>query len=135
MKQKSFLLIFIAVIGLAAYSFGQNYSTIPTDSIHGFISPGGLMDTVLDNFGNKYNLRDIKIDSVKSILGGTQKSTTLISCNSGYFNLYFESGSGMEGTDSVQSPSAPSPLPARPGWSPSRVPQPHCPAPSPAPSR
>ncbi len=103
MKQKSFLLIFIAVIGLAAYSFGQNYSTIPTDSIHGFISPGGLMDTVLDNFGNKYNLRDIKIDSVKSILGGTQKSTTLISCNSGYFNLYFESGSGMEGTDSVQS--------------------------------
>ena len=96
MKKQSIILVLVAVIGLAAHSFGQNYSNIPTDSIHGYITPGGLMDTVFDNFGNKYGLRDIKIDSVKTRNGMMTKSKKL--CTGGYFNLYFEDGSGMEDT-------------------------------------
>ncbi|MFZ4401953.1 MAG: T9SS type A sorting domain-containing protein [Bacteroidales bacterium] len=94
---KKFILIFLlAVIGLTANSYGQYNNGSIADSSNLGITPSGFFDAVFDHYGNKYNLYDIKIDSVKTGIEGTLKSTNLL-CTSGYFNLYFETGSGMEG--------------------------------------
>ncbi len=56
------------------------------------MSPNGVLDNVFDNYGNKYNLLDVLINPNK-----TSSSTTLSNCSANsYFNLYFETGCGME---------------------------------------
>lgn len=59
-------------------------------------SPDSLLETVFDRYGNKYKLENIKIESDSSLL----RSSLL--CSSGYFDIYFETGSGMEGSSSVE---------------------------------
>jgi Secretion system C-terminal sorting domain len=56
------------------------------------ITPGGHFDLVFDHFGNKYLLEDLKN---KDNTNGKPKAA-FIGCSSGYFDLYFEPGSGME---------------------------------------
>ncbi len=63
------------------------------------LSPSALMDTVFDRFGNKYNLRDIKVDTVRR---SNPLGRTVQLCSAGYFDLYFETGSGMEGNFSPE---------------------------------
>lgn len=59
------------------------------------ITPGGYLDSVCDNLGNRYSLNDI--DANRPIPGGTAPTGSLIACGTGgYFDLYFEPGSGME---------------------------------------
>jgi hypothetical protein len=84
-----------------------------------FYSPGGLLDTALDCYGNKYTLNQIAIDNdirmaageTPAMMGesqipgavrtgggthpyaGTKLST---SCTPGYFRLYLETGCGMD---------------------------------------
>jgi Secretion system C-terminal sorting domain len=53
------------------------------------ITPGGRFETVSDKDGNTYPISSLKI-------GSGNKLTQQIVCTSGYFNLYFEDGCGME---------------------------------------
>ncbi|WP_343635090.1 hypothetical protein [Fluviicola sp.] len=65
----------------------------------GNISPGGNFDRVFDQNGNKYSLDEIKIIR-NGDPGGPPKALML--CSSGYFDLYFETGSGMEGNSTTE---------------------------------
>jgi len=60
------------------------------------LSPNGILDDVFDHYGRKYKLSDLIIAKDTKDGKGTTAKTTLITCNSGYFNLYFETGCGME---------------------------------------
>lgn len=63
-------------------------------------SPNGVLDNVLDQYGNHFRLQDILIDETNTLANKTE----LINCTStSNFNLYFEDGSGMEiVTDPIQ---------------------------------
>lgn len=61
------------------------------------ISPDGYFETVLDRFGNQYDIKDLQIGKDLTINQTISKSTA-ITCDSGIFELYFETGSGMENT-------------------------------------
>lgn len=63
-------------------------------------SPNGIFDKVFDRFGNGYNLPDIQIMGEAG--GGLPTTRDAILCTPGYFNLYFEIGSGMEGTSAAE---------------------------------
>lgn len=68
-------------------------------SIDNHLSPNGLMDKVVDHYGNHYTLSDLAIKPAHQSLlkSGTISTTIPLSCGSGgYFDLYFETGSGME---------------------------------------
>lgn len=56
------------------------------------VSAGGAFDVIHDRFGNKYWLSDLRTDEV---VNGTVKAVS-IPCSTGYFDLFFEPGSGME---------------------------------------
>ncbi|HMI08626.1 MAG TPA: hypothetical protein VK528_13840, partial [Flavobacterium sp.] len=58
------------------------------------VSPSGLLENVFDQYGNKYKLSDIAISKETVTPKGTSRSAIL--CSSGMFDLYFETGSGME---------------------------------------
>lgn len=64
-------------------------------------SIGGFFENVFDQNGNKFKLSDIKIKPSR-----TSKSGSLLTTNgpvtAGYYNLYFETGSGMESTTITQ---------------------------------
>lgn len=65
------------------------------DGIEQNVSPGGVFENAFDQYGNKYNVADLKVGAdSKTDKGEISKSTAI--CNSGIFNLYFETGSGME---------------------------------------
>jgi hypothetical protein len=63
------------------------------------MSPNGIFDEVFDRFGNKYSLEDLRIDTGLDS-NNVQKSALL--CSSGYFDLYFEANSGMEGNSPTE---------------------------------
>ena len=81
-----FLLLLVGVVG-----FGQKLNPVETNSI-----PSDLFENVLDRYGNSYKLTDLKTGADYTKNGVTSKSTLI--CSSGMFDLYFESGSGMEST-------------------------------------
>ncbi|GAA4763476.1 MULTISPECIES: T9SS type A sorting domain-containing protein [Flavobacterium] len=60
-------------------------------------TPNGYFDTVLDRFGKQYLIKDLEAGKNAITNDGFSK-TTSISCDSGIFQLYFETGSGMENT-------------------------------------
>lgn len=55
-------------------------------------SPAAVFDTVFDKDGHKYELKDLVVHQERAAL----------LCTSGYFNVYFETGSGMEGTSATE---------------------------------
>lgn len=60
-------------------------------------TPNGLMDNIFDQYGRRFSLSDIKIEANKHLPNNTTSITdTTPLCVAGYFNLYFENGSGME---------------------------------------
>ena len=66
------------------------------------LSPGGVLDNVFDQFGNNYKLADIVTgQTVRDTNGNILRSTSPTAVSAGYFNLYFETGSGMEGSDAT----------------------------------
>lgn len=74
----------------------------PSNIIETNLSPNGQLDNIFDQYGTKYKLSDILMTPEKSTKTGTVLTTSLL-CTSGYFNLYFETNSGMESlTDPVQ---------------------------------
>jgi hypothetical protein len=62
-----------------------------------YLTPNGVLDNIFDRFGNHFLLNDITLGT-KEIEGrkGIYKVTNALLCTSGIFELYFESGSGME---------------------------------------
>lgn len=58
------------------------------------VSPNGLLDAVFDRFGTRYHLNDLRVGASQANLSA--QSSALL-CTSGYFNLYFEQGSGFDG--------------------------------------
>lgn len=60
-------------------------------------SIGGAFEDVFDQYGNKLKLSDIKIKPSRTAKSGALL-TTGTPVTAGYFNLYFETGSGMEST-------------------------------------
>jgi hypothetical protein len=61
-----------------------------------YYTPGGILDNYFDNYGNKYLLNDIRINSPFGKHGEPIEDKSILLCQSGYFDLYFEDGSGME---------------------------------------
>lgn len=92
--KKVFLLFCLLLI--CAYSKSQ--SQPPAEA--GFYTPNGIFDKVFDRFGNGYKLSEIQI--LETSTPGTPTTRDAILCSPGYFNLYFEIGSGMEGTSAVE---------------------------------
>jgi hypothetical protein len=82
-----FLLIFLSIYNV---SIGQDLNS--TD-----LTPNGRLDNVFDRYGKKIPLSDLLIDKKG---GGTKSIGPL--CSSGYFDLYFEVGSGMEGNSPIE---------------------------------
>lgn len=62
-----------------------------------YLTPDGLMEDIYDNLGNKLTLYDIKIVPQTVLKSGEIITNTLL-CSPGMFDLYFETGSGMENT-------------------------------------
>lgn len=59
-----------------------------------YLTPNEAFDYIIDNEGNKHRLKDLNIEN--SINGSNIYGTkSELLCTSGYFNLYFEVGSGM----------------------------------------
>jgi Secretion system C-terminal sorting domain len=75
--------------------FGQQ---IPTTN---HLSPKGYFETVFDIYGKSYQLADINFQQSKTLRNGIT-STTFTTADAGYFRLYFETGSGMEGNTTNQ---------------------------------
>lgn len=62
------------------------------------LSPNGIFDKVFDRNGKQHQLSDLQV-------GSTPKNAQLapaLLCSSGYFDLYFEQGSGMEGNSATE---------------------------------
>jgi len=72
---------------LIAFFLFVNVCTVFAQNPPGKMSPDGIFDEVFDRFGNQYSLKDIQVSTLKS-------QTLCVS--SGYFNVYFEIGSGFE---------------------------------------
>lgn len=64
-----------------------------------YFTPAGYSDTVYDKSGNKYALRNIMIDPGPNPESQALAATT-VSCQTGYFRLYFAVGSGLDGPGS-----------------------------------
>lgn len=62
------------------------------------ITADGIFDKVFDRFGDSINLNEIIIDKKDGI---SQKALGPL-CSSGYFDLFFEIGSGMEGNTPIE---------------------------------
>ena len=60
------------------------------------LSPEGKLETIYDNQGNQFKLKDILINAPKN--SGVLNTTNLNCSTTSYFNLYFEPGCGMEDT-------------------------------------
>ena len=67
------------------------YSQIETRFEKIDATPDGLMDQILDSRGVKYKLIDLLIDN------GTNATAINVGCSTtSYFNLYYETGCGMD---------------------------------------
>lgn len=87
MKTTLLLFLFCVTLGLHV-GFSQQNQPVT-------YSPGGKFDTVYDRFGNSYSLDDIKIVSNTN----TQSILAAPVCDSGIFNLFFDTGSGFTPSD------------------------------------
>ncbi len=74
----------------------QISSTLTPNPIDTAIHEGHL-DIVFDQLGKKYKLDDIRIQKTNALTGVQTTPPMLCTTNSGYFNLYFEAGCGMDG--------------------------------------
>jgi hypothetical protein len=78
---------------LALFTSFLGFSQTPFPQQEIQYSPGGKFEKLYDHYGNEYRLKDLKIDTVTP----TNKSVSFPNeCNSGYFKLYYEDGSGFE---------------------------------------
>lgn len=68
-----------------------------------WLTPGGIYDRVYDGFGNKYLLKNIRLDSdipfdtAHASANLSLSSAIGYTCNQGYFNLYFQNNMVING--------------------------------------
>jgi hypothetical protein len=68
-----------------------------------FTSPAGVMDTLFDKDGGKVLLKNLAADTNLFFTPkGDPNYRTLITCNTGYFKLYFNANSGMAGSSTTE---------------------------------
>jgi len=92
--KKIILVAFIQAAALMALTAQAQTVSSNTNTIN---SPGNLLDTLFDRLGNKYSLADIQINTTNSYTVNGKSYSTLVNPQPcGYFNLYFETGCGME---------------------------------------
>ena len=87
---KKLLLLLISFIPAITYS--QSPDTKTTE----FITPGGIMDTIFDRFGNKYHISKLLVHSEDNQNGENKSVSSVNSCTAGMFVVDFANGSGME---------------------------------------
>ncbi len=87
------LILIISLLFTSLTIYAQRVD--PNSIISSNLSPSGLMDNVFDQLGNKYNLIDIQTDRERVSKSGAIL-TTSNPIVAGYFNLFFETNSGME---------------------------------------
>lgn len=63
------------------------------------LSPNGFFDKVYTRYGDTVALKDLITDNRYNSNG---EPKALLLCSSGYFDLYFEIGSGMEGNSAIE---------------------------------
>jgi hypothetical protein len=87
MKRISFgSLVFLLIFFVTKVN---SQTVIPTSTVES-VTPGGIFDMIYDHYGNQYSLADLNVDSPKPIGGGnTVQAVPTLSCNAGYFDLYF----------------------------------------------
>lgn len=94
----SFLFFSISLVG-----FCQINSNTITLALGKNLTPNGLLDNVFDQYGNKYRLSDIKIQTVKKATLKVANPITTAPLICGYYKLFFETGCGFENdSDPVQ---------------------------------
>lgn len=87
-KRSLFSLIMVFIVSINSI-YSQKNDASPT------LTPDGLFDKVFDDKGSIYDLSDIQVNKTSTASNGTAIVNTLL-CTSGIFELYFETGSGME---------------------------------------
>ena len=104
MKSKYRVALIMTCFVFASGNKSLSQGVAPVHHIDSFqpASPSGLLDLVIDNLGKRYTLAELSIeDRVRANATNDYSLTTPSSCSSGYFQLYLESGCGMDGTDAV----------------------------------
>ena len=95
MKNKNtwYFAILLSMIGIV-------FTNKAIAQLGGPTTPNAIFDTIFDKDGNKYLLKDLKVNYTPNPGGSTGKVSAAItsSCSAGYFNLYYESGSLGTGT-------------------------------------
>jgi Secretion system C-terminal sorting domain len=83
----------LLAVAMPSVAWGQENTQLP-------LAPDGVLDAVFDRFGNKYTMRDIQINTTteNQSTGLTAPTNTLLcGTNSGYFDVWYETGSGFQG--------------------------------------
>jgi hypothetical protein len=84
-----------SVTSFGTFTLAQTNSDIVGSEVT--ITPEGLFDKVFDKEGRKYSLNNLVAGETNS---NGAKSISL--CTPGYFNVFFEDGSGMEGNSAIE---------------------------------
>jgi len=94
-NQQFFKYILILLLFINTYNI---YSQIPPANN---LSPNGYFDNVFDIYGNSYRLTDLNFQQSR-ILNNGMTSTTFTTADAGYFRLFFETNSGLEGNSTFE---------------------------------
>lgn len=62
------------------------------------LSPSGMLDSVSDQYGNKYMLLNLAVNDTVRSYNDSLVPNVVSTCSSGYFQLYMEPGCGIEDT-------------------------------------
>src|SRR4051812_18737595 len=68
------------------------FNPLPTNVNSPYHTPAFLFDTIYDAWGNQWKYDEIEIHTDAS----EYRSAPSVTCQAGYFNVYFATGSGME---------------------------------------
>src|SRR5688572_16780519 len=94
-------MILVISTALSSFSFTKLQGQSPGDYV--FTSPVGIFDTLFDKLGTKYGILDLDVQSAKALGGtGLANSTPTVTCQAGYFTLYFAPGSIFISSASAQ---------------------------------
>jgi hypothetical protein len=106
---KIFYLSLICLFSCTLPSAAQHSAAALLKSHLGRATPDGIFDTLRDQLGNKYTLSQIAINPrIRQIAGGNLEDSAIMaasitpsSCNSGYFQLWIDDNSGLDGNSAA----------------------------------
>ncbi len=93
---KKLILFFMFFLSLTLLHAQKGSQPLPNENEHN-LSPDGMFDKVFDHYGNSYKLSDVLVGKeVRADNNQILRSTNPTPMTCGYYDLYFETGSGME---------------------------------------